>query len=42
MAVPELDLVIGFWGGNYSSRTAAIPEDVYVPEWILPAVEENR
>jgi hypothetical protein len=42
MAVPELDLVIGFWGGNYAGgRTAFIPQDVYVPEWILPAVLEN-
>jgi hypothetical protein len=41
MAVPELDLVIGFWGGNYSDRTAFIPQTVYVPEWILPAVDEN-
>ena len=43
MAVPELDLVIGFWGGNYSGgATAFIPQDVYVPEWILPAVLDKN
>jgi CubicO group peptidase (beta-lactamase class C family) len=42
MAVPELDLVIGFWGGNYAGgKTAFVPQDVYVPEWILPAVQEE-
>jgi CubicO group peptidase (beta-lactamase class C family) len=39
MAVPELDLVIGFWGGNYNSRATFTAQDVYVPEWILPAVQ---
>lgn len=42
MAVPELDLVIGFWGGNYSGTTGFIPQDVYVPEWILPAVQDRK
>ncbi|MDQ5870929.1 MAG: beta-lactamase family protein [Acidobacteriota bacterium] len=43
MAVPELDLVIGFWGGNYSGGTTAfIPQDVYLPEWILPAVQDKK
>lgn len=38
MAVPELDLVIAFWGGNYSSRTGAVAQRVSIPEHILPAV----
>jgi CubicO group peptidase (beta-lactamase class C family) len=42
MAVPELDLVIGFWGGNYSDRSTFTPQDVYVADWILPAVEEGK
>ena len=42
MAVPELDLVIGFWGGNYSDATTFPGQDVYVPEWILPAVEDEK
>lgn len=42
MAVPELDLVIGFWGGNYNDRTTYTAQDVYVPNWILPAVDSGR
>lgn len=38
MAVPELELVICFMGGNYSDPAARIPQDRYVPEMILPAV----
>ncbi|HEX8170154.1 MAG TPA: serine hydrolase [Thermoanaerobaculia bacterium] len=40
MAVPELDLVIGFWGGNYSTGETFTAQNVYVPDWILPAVDE--
>jgi hypothetical protein len=38
MGVPELDLVIGFTGGNYSDPALFIPQDVFIPEHILPAV----
>ena len=39
MGVPELDLVIGFTGGNYNDgATLRIPQRVFVPEHILPAV----
>lgn len=38
MAIPELELVICFMGGNYSDAAARIPQDRYVPEIILPAV----
>jgi CubicO group peptidase (beta-lactamase class C family) len=38
MAVPELDLVIAFYGGSYSDRALFIPQNVYVPQRILPAV----
>ena len=38
MGVPELDLLIAFFGGNYNSRALFIPQRVYVPEQILPAV----
>lgn len=41
MGVPELDLVIGFMGGNYSDPALFIPQRVYVPEHILPAVAER-
>ena len=38
MGIPELDLVIGFFGGNYSDPVLFIPQRVYVPKYILPAV----
>ena len=38
MGIPELDLAIGFTGGNYSDAALLIPQRVYVPEHILPAV----
>jgi hypothetical protein len=43
MAVPELDLVIGYWGGNYSDSAGTYtPQNVYTRDWILPAVEEGK
>ncbi|MBX7248035.1 MAG: beta-lactamase family protein [Caulobacteraceae bacterium] len=39
MAVPELELVIGFMGGNYSDPALYIPQRSYIPEFILPAVQ---
>lgn len=38
MGIPELDLVIAFYGGNYADRVTYTPQRVYVPEWILPCV----
>lgn len=38
MGIPELDLVIGFTGGNYADAALFIPQRVFVPERILPAV----
>jgi CubicO group peptidase (beta-lactamase class C family) len=38
MGIPELDLVIAFYGGNYSDPVMYTPQRVYVPEHILPAV----
>ena len=40
MGIPELDLVIGFTGGNYADPALFIPQRVYVPQHILPAVRE--
>jgi CubicO group peptidase (beta-lactamase class C family) len=40
MVIAELDLVIAFYGGNYSDRVLFVPQRVFVPEFILPAVEE--
>ncbi|HUJ15701.1 MAG TPA: serine hydrolase [Thermoanaerobaculia bacterium] len=39
MAIPELDLAIGFNGGNYSDPALYIPQREYVPQDILPAVK---
>ena len=38
IGIPELDLLINFWGGNYSDRAGVTPQRVYVPQNILPAV----
>lgn len=38
MAIPDLDLVIAFYGGNYNDPSMFISQNVYVPEHILPAV----
>lgn len=38
MGIPELDLAIGFTGGNYSDAALFIPQRVMIPEQILPAV----
>ena len=40
MGVPDLDLVMAFYGGNYNDAALFIPQNVYVPEHILPAVSE--
>ena len=38
--VPELDLVVAFFAGNYSSRSQRELGHIYVPRFILPAVRE--
>lgn len=38
MAIPDLDLVIAFYGGNYNDPSLFIPQNVYVPQYILPAI----
>lgn len=38
MTIPELDLVIAFYGGNYSDRATFTAQWIYVPQFILPAV----
>ncbi|MDQ2869411.1 MAG: beta-lactamase family protein [Acidobacteriota bacterium] len=40
MGVPELDLLIAFYGGNYSDPVLFVPQREWVPKYILPAVEE--
>ena len=38
--VPELDLVIAFYAGNYSSRSQRDLGHIFVPRYLLPAVRE--
>jgi CubicO group peptidase (beta-lactamase class C family) len=38
MGIPELDLAIGFTGGNYSDPALFLPQRSLVPQFILPAV----
>lgn len=39
MGIPAADLVIAFWGGNYSDRTLYRAQEVLIPKYILPAVK---
>ncbi len=39
MGIPELDLVIAFFGGNYSDSSSLVPQRVFVPQYVLPAVK---
>jgi CubicO group peptidase (beta-lactamase class C family) len=38
MAIPDLDLVIAFTGGNYNDSVLFTGQRVYVPTYILPAL----
>lgn len=42
MAIPDLDLVIAFYGANYNDPSLFIPQNVYVPQHILPAVTTSK
>ena len=39
MVVPALDLVVAIFGGNYSDKVMYVPQEIYTPKYILPAVE---
>ena len=40
MVVPELDLVIGIFAGNYGDHVGLHVQEDFVPNYILPAVRE--
>ena len=40
IGIPELDLVIGFYAGNYNDKHPL--HDDYIPKWILPSVIEGK
>ena len=39
MVVPDLDLVVAIYGGNYNDKVLYVPQEIYTPRYILPAVE---
>lgn len=40
MAIPDLDLVMAFYAGSYNDVGGRKATDVYVPQYVLPAVEK--
>ena len=40
VTVPELHLVVAFYGGNYGDRAGFLPQWVYLPQHILPAIDD--
>jgi CubicO group peptidase (beta-lactamase class C family) len=42
MVIPELDLVMAFYAGSYNSPGGRMAQNVYVPQYILPAVDADR
>ena len=40
IGVPELDLLVAFFAGNYNDRTLFRYQEEFFPEYILPAVQE--
>jgi len=40
LVIPELDLVVATFGGNYSSKGTANTSQNLTPRYILPAVRE--
>ena len=41
MAIPELELVLAFYGGNYNAPGGRTAQRIYVPKYILPAIEDG-
>lgn len=39
MAIPDLDLVMAFYAGSYNDAGGSKATNVYVPEYILPAID---
>ena len=38
MVIPNLDLVIAAYAGNYNERAAGMMTDKLIPQYVLPAV----
>ena len=39
MGIPELDMTIAFFGGNYNDAVMFNTQRIYVPKYVLPAVK---
>lgn len=42
MGIPQLDLLVAFFAGNYSDRVMFRIQEELVPEYVLPAVKEEK
>ncbi len=42
MVIPDLDLVIASYGGNYNERAAGAMTGTLIPQFVLPAIEKGR
>lgn len=40
LVIPQLDMVVMFYGANYQDAATFIPQRSYVPQYILPAVSK--
>ena len=41
MVIPKLDMVVTFYGANYQDAASLIPQQQYVPRYILPSVARH-
>jgi hypothetical protein len=40
LVLPELDMVVAFYAGNYADRAPRRIHEEFVPKFILPALED--
>ena len=41
MAIPDLDLVVAFTGGNYGQAATFTSQRVFMPQYVLPAILDS-
>ena len=41
IGIPELDLLVAFFGGNYSDAATLKPQREFVPQHLLPAIRDG-
>jgi hypothetical protein len=42
MAIPALDVVIGFTGGNYAQPQTYTSQREFIPNYVLPAIQPQN